>query len=66
MTIVVTIAGWLLTGIAVAWLTTPLETNWRPWAPMAAIFGPMWLVIAFERRGARAAESDRPLTHLVE
>ena len=67
MTIALTIAAWLLAGVATAWITTPPDTNWRHWAPMAAVFGPMWLVIAYERRRAeRARQSDRALTHLLE
>lgn len=67
MTIALTISAWMLAGMAVARATTPSDTDWRPWVPMAAVFGPMWLVIAYERhRAAEGVESDRGLTHLLE
>lgn len=50
MTVVLTIAGWLLAGIAATRITAPADASWWQWIPMAAFFGPMWLVIANERR----------------
>ena len=59
MTVVLIISAWLSAGVAASWLTTPPDKNWRQWIPMAAVFGPMWLVIASERRRfARALESS--------
>ena len=61
MTVVLTISAWLLAGVAASWATTSPDANWRQWIPMAAVFGPMWLVIATERRRfARALESSEP------
>ena len=67
MSVVLTVSAWLLAGVAASWATTSPDANWRQWIPMAAVFGPMWLVIAYERRrAAEATESDRALTHLFE
>lgn len=44
---------WSSTGIATAALLTPAQVGRMAWAPAAAIFGPLWLAVAVEQRGAQ-------------
>ena len=44
------LAIWSGTGVVIAAaLTGPSEPNWA-WAPLAVVFGPLWILIATEQR----------------
>ena len=43
---------WSGSGLVIAALLTPRNTGRLAWAPAAAIFGPLWLAVAMEQRGA--------------
>ena len=58
---VLLLAGWALSGVAVAALLAP--ENRLHWAPMALIFGPLWAAVTLEQRdGAHRASVPGPVS----
>lgn len=50
MTSALLLAGWIVSGVALAGVFAhETESRWA-WAPMAVVFGPLWYLIARDQR----------------
>lgn len=56
MTEVLLLVGWIVAGAALAAVFVDETRPWWTWAPMAVVFGPLWILIAVDQR---APEPDR-------
>lgn len=62
MTDMIVIGSWAVSGIGIATIVPGPDGRKAPWWPLAAVFGPLWLSIAVDRRSIARASHRRTAT----
>jgi hypothetical protein len=48
------LTGWMISGVVVSTMLSPRRRSKWEWAPVAAIFGLLWIPVAMDQRGKKA------------